>query len=1107
MPISYLNDGVIGIDAVYYLESSAREPLLSALGGFPLGLEFSIVRELNDLQAVGLRPHFVFNGLDYGIDDDAFGPSLACAANIALGFETYEGSHAAQAAHIFKTSGAPKPAELIEFLKKTLHKHGFPFTVAPYSALAQLAYYEKHPCQFVDAIYGPSELFLYGVDKIITKFKLSYQPPDAPAKEKPHDGPAPETAKQSSQFLPQTSEFLSIDRRSCLEELGRIPSSLFDDALLLAGSKVLTAFPPAAKSKKTYPFRDVVNLLASSGGNVVALCNQYSDDEEVQRLDYLDRYKQAMTGIRHHIVITMEGDIDTLDKDNAPSDLHDCIGQRLPEELNMYLSRGLVRPRVLNWLASGTVVMLSPYDGGDSKVYQHLVQQQLEPIRKQTLSLLADSLNRYYQRKEITTRYWFDPNAEFKFNIKDLLPSPKGSLDSWNVKEEVIFNRRQTLAKESLDLPLGSFSFALRSLQDVDFAAATVTPRSKDQRVLESKDEICANAVWRFLQLRGYVDRQHQLTVWGKALDGILSSTGSKSEQERAALLAVELLRFGLLSADTMFAAYSGAPARSNEIDKRNCMLVSRVTSLGRLVHEPRGYSGPLSRHLLAYHSIISAIQGSMRDMLEMCTVTMFLEGCVNREREDWMDIALALPLFDEESYSLGVLLLHFLDELFTREDPLSEETREEILARSQGWLAYCDIGASLQCAFQLWDAVYKGVRLAKDGGEDVKDFEMWDEVDQWLALRRQLKTNENLQSDYLLLSTLAALGAHAASSVLDLIPDNFDKVVLESGKPALVEFFAPWCGHCKSLAPVYEELAQHFEFAKDKVVIGKVDADEHKDLGRKFGVQGFPTLKWFDGKSKTPEDYNGGRDLDSLSSFISEKTGVKPKVKKAAQSSVAMLNDQTFKQQVGADKDVLVAFTAPWCGHCKSLAPVWETVAADYAAEPNVVIAKVDAEAENSKSTAEAQGVKSYPTIKYFPKGSTTPEPYNGGRSEQDILDFMNDKAGTHRTVGGGLDAKAGLVTSLDALVGQLTAGGSVASVSAEVTKAAKGLQDKYAEYYVKVLAKLGKSQGYAEKELSRLEGLIKKGGLAPEKLDDLVSRSNILRTFTAKGGEKDEL
>ena len=167
----------------------------------------------------------------------------------------------------------------------------------------------------------------------------------------------------------------------------------------------------------------------------------------------------------------------------------------------------------------------------------------------------------------------------------------------------------------------------------------------------------------------------------------------------------------------------------------------------------------------------------------------------------------------------------------------------------------------------------------------------------------------------YLLLSAFAVLGANAASSVLDLIPDNFDDIVLKSGKPALVEFFAPWCGHCKKLAPIYEELATNFEFAKDKVSIAKVDADAEKDLGRKFGVQGFPTLKWFDGKSDTPTDYQGGRDLDSLSSFISEKTGLKIKTKKAAPSAVEMLTDTSFNAEVGGDKDVLVAFTAPWCG------------------------------------------------------------------------------------------------------------------------------------------------------------------------------------------------
>ncbi|KAI9794737.1 MAG: hypothetical protein M1835_006368 [Candelina submexicana] len=360
----------------------------------------------------------------------------------------------------------------------------------------------------------------------------------------------------------------------------------------------------------------------------------------------------------------------------------------------------------------------------------------------------------------------------------------------------------------------------------------------------------------------------------------------------------------------------------------------------------------------------------------------------------------------------------------------------------------------------------------------------------------------------YLLLSSLAILGTNAASSVLDLIPGNFDKVVLKSGKPALVEFFAPWCGHCKSLAPVYEELAQNFAFASDKLVIGKVDADDHKDLGRKFGVQGFPTLKWFDGKSDKPEDYNSGRDLESLTKFITEKTGIKPKTKKTAPSHVEMLNDKTFKAEVGGDKDVLVAFTAPWCGHCKSLAPIWETVASDFASEPNVLIAKVDAEAPNAKSTAQEQGVKSYPTIKYFPKGSTTPKAYEGGRTEADFVNFMNEQAGTHRAVGGGLDAKAGTIEVLDAVVAKLTAGGSIASIATEAQKAAQGLKDKYAEYYVKVFEKYGKNEGYAQKELKRLEGLLKKGGLAPQKVDDLTSRTNILRKFTGStDGNKDEL
>lgn len=195
----------------------------------------------------------------------------------------------------------------------------------------------------------------------------------------------------------------------------------------------------------------------------------------------------------------------------------------------------------------------------------------------------------------------------------------------------------------------------------------------------------------------------------------------------------------------------------------------------------------------------------------------------------------------------------------------------------------------------------------------------------------------------------------------------------------------------------------------------------------------------------------------------------------------------------------------------CKTLAPIWEKVASDFASEPSVLVAKVDAEAANAKATAQDQGVSSYPTLKFFPKGSKTAEPYSGARSEEALVDFINSKAGTHRVVGGGLNAKAGTVDAIDTILAKyVTSGGlkDVEKATKEIASAAKALTDKSGEYYLKALAKLTNNPEYALKEQTRLAGLLKKGGLAPEKIDDLTKRSNILKSFLIKDdGEKSEL
>lgn len=194
----------------------------------------------------------------------------------------------------------------------------------------------------------------------------------------------------------------------------------------------------------------------------------------------------------------------------------------------------------------------------------------------------------------------------------------------------------------------------------------------------------------------------------------------------------------------------------------------------------------------------------------------------------------------------------------------------------------------------------------------------------------------------------------------------------------------------------------------------------------------------------------------------------------------------------------------------CKTLAPIWEKLADDFASEPGVIIGKVDAEAENSKATAQAQGITGYPTIKFFPKGSTEPEPYSGPRTEEALVDFVNSKAGTYRLPGGGLNTKAGTVETIDNILAQyVTAGGikDVEKAAVEIKKVAQDVKGKSVEYYLRAISKLSGNPDYARKEQSRLAGLLKKGGLAPEKADDLQRRYNVLSRFLASEDSKSEL
>jgi len=82
-----------------------------------------------------------------------------------------------------------------------------------------------------------------------------------------------------------------------------------------------------------------------------------------------------------------------------------------------------------------------------------------------------------------------------------------------------------------------------------------------------------------------------------------------------------------------------------------------------------------------------------------------------------------------------------------------------------------------------------------------------------------------------------------AALNIVTLTQQNFEKEVLQSSKPVLVDFWAEWCGPCKMLAPILDELAQEYD---GKVTIAKVNIDEFQELAAQYGVRSIPTLLMF---------------------------------------------------------------------------------------------------------------------------------------------------------------------------------------------------------------------------------------------------------------------
>ena len=119
------------------------------------------------------------------------------------------------------------------------------------------------------------------------------------------------------------------------------------------------------------------------------------------------------------------------------------------------------------------------------------------------------------------------------------------------------------------------------------------------------------------------------------------------------------------------------------------------------------------------------------------------------------------------------------------------------------------------------------------------------------------------------------------------VVAKNYNDVVIDNKKDVLLEFYAPWCGHCKALAPKYEELAGLYKDYAEQVVIAKTDATAN-DLPE--DVTGFPTIMLFKGDGKgEPIRYEGARTVEDLANFVRDNGSHKVDAYVAPESTEAV--------------------------------------------------------------------------------------------------------------------------------------------------------------------------------------------------------------------------